>query len=181
LCPHTGKHPIVRAAVASFILPFLEHLSQARSHRDGLHGELRLATAGDTMDDRSHHVGFSTVEVQVSPSQAERFALTKTRVASIKIKIRGNGPTASRSCRISSTRRMCGTVRRLALWRTRWMGLSSKSSYLRAWLNSTLMMFLILAQDARAKGSCRSHNSTSIGFILLSWYSPHLGTIHRFR
>lgn len=61
------------------------------------------------------------------------------------------------------------------------MGLAPKSSYRRAWLKRTPMMFLIFAQVERAKESSRNHSSTSIGFILSSEYSPHFGTIHRLR
>jgi hypothetical protein len=50
---------------------------------------------------------------------------------------------------------------RLALCRTSRIGFAAQMPCRIAWLNRTLMTFLILAQDDRAKGKDRIHNSTS--------------------
>jgi hypothetical protein len=79
---------------------------------------------------------------------------------------------------ISSAVSTAGTRFRFALCRTRLIGFLSAHSYRTACVNTALMMFLIFALLAFARGRPRSQASTSTVRTSESEWVPHSGRIH---
>src|SRR6266567_47193 len=73
-----GEHPIIGGTVRRHFPPLLQHLDKVRTHRDRLRRGLSFTPADNAVDNGTHNVDFTIVEVQVAPSQSEELALPQT-------------------------------------------------------------------------------------------------------